>query len=331
MKELIEKINKFIKSSLPKDVSDELQKSLDAHASAEYAYLGKILGAVVGLVIVLLGGYFLMSKMGQPEKNRTNSIGIEFTLIPSGSFQMGCSDGDDDCLDDEIPQHKVTISNSFYMGKYEVTQGQWKRVMGNNPSYFQNCGENCPVEQVSWNDAQEFIKKLCELEKMSPCKYRLPTEAEWEYAARAGSRTRIYTGDMKELGENNSPELDGIAWYGGNSGVSYGGGYDCSEWSEKQYSSLECGAHPVGQKKPNAWGLYDMIGNVWEWNEDRYDSKYYENDNQTDPKGAEKGKDRSLRGGSWSSLAGDDRLSYRNRSYPDNRDTYYGFRLVLLP
>jgi formylglycine-generating enzyme required for sulfatase activity len=145
MKELIEKINKFIKSSLPKDVSDELQKSMDAHASAEYAYLGKILGAVMGLVIVLLGGYFLMSKIGQPEKNRTNSIGIEFVLIPSGSFQMGCSDGDNDCLDDEIPQHKVTISNSFYMGKYEVTQGQWKRVMGNNLSYFQNCGENCPV------------------------------------------------------------------------------------------------------------------------------------------------------------------------------------------
>ena len=109
MKELIEKINKFIKSSLPKDVSDELQKSMDAHESAEYAYLGKILGAVVGLVIVLLGGYFLMSKIGQPEKNRTNSIGIEFALIPSGSFQMGCSDGDDDCLDDEIPQSSSNL------------------------------------------------------------------------------------------------------------------------------------------------------------------------------------------------------------------------------
>ncbi|NBU98476.1 MAG: formylglycine-generating enzyme family protein, partial [Spirochaetia bacterium] len=188
---------------------------------------------------------------------------MEFALIPAGDFMMGCSDGDSDCSNDEKPQHKVVISNSFYMGKYEVTQGQWKQVMGNNPSYFQNCGENCPVEQVSWNDVQDFIKKLCESKKMNPCKYRLPTEAEWEYAARAGSKTRIYTGEMKILGENNSPDLDGIAWYGGNSGVDYSGGYDCSGWNEKQYRSSKCGTHPVGQKKPNAWGLYDMSGNVW--------------------------------------------------------------------
>ena len=191
-----------------------------------------IIGIVVGLVIVLLGGYFLMSKVGQPDKNRTNSIGIEFALIPSGSFQMGCSDGDVDCQDDEKPQHKVTISNSFYMGKYEVTQGQWKRVMGNNPSYFKNCGENCPVEQVNWNDVQDFIKKLCELEKMNPCKYRLPTEAEWEYSARAGGSTRSSTGGSKYYwGETIN---DAYLWYDGNSGNT---------------------TYPVGKKKPNSWGL----------------------------------------------------------------------------
>ena len=292
-----------------------------------------IIGIVMGLVIVLLGGYFLMSKMGQPEKNRTNTIGIEFALIPSGSFQMGCSDGDENCQDDEKPQHKVTISNSYYMGKYEVTQGQWKRVVGNNPSFFKNCGDDCPVEQVSWNDVQEFIRKLCEVEKMSPCKYRLPTEAEWEYAARAGSKSRIYMGDMKILGKHNSPELDGIAWYSGNSGVSYGGGFDCSEWSEKQYSSLECGTHPVGQRKPNAWGLYDMIGNVSEWNDDWYDEKYYNKEYQTDPKNAEPGllMWRVLRGGSWGSHTWYSRLSTRGYNNPALRSDGSGFRLVLLP
>jgi formylglycine-generating enzyme required for sulfatase activity len=287
----------------------------------------------VGLVIVLLGGYFLMNKMGQPDKNRTNSIGMEFALIPAGEFMMGCSDGDDLCGDKEKPQHKVTISNWFYMGKYEVTQGQWKRVMGNNPSYFQNCGDDCPVEQVSWNDVQEFIKKLCDLEKVNPCKYRLPTEAEWEYAARAGSKTRIYTGDMKILGRHNSPELDGIAWYSGNSGVSYGGGYDCSEWSKKQYNSLECGTHPVGQRKPNAWGLYDMIGNVSEWNDDWYDEKYYNKEYQTDPKNVEPGllMWRILRGGSWGSHTWNSRLSTRRYNDPALRSDGSGFRLALVP
>ena len=261
----------------------------------------KIFGIVMGLVIVLLGGYFLMSKMGQPDKTHKNSIGIEFALIPSGSFQMGCSDGDENCEGDEKPQHRVTISNSFYMGIYEVTQGQWKRVMGNNPSYFQNCGDDCPVEQVSWNDVQEFISKLCEMEKMSPCKYRLPTEAEWEYAARAGSTTELYNGKLLSNGYFESKNLDRIGWFAGNAKATYEGGYSISDLSNnkglefyKDAPHQYTGTQVVGKKEPNAWGLYDMIGNVWEWNQDWYDSKSYDNGNQTDPKGAEKGGHRLM-------------------------------------
>jgi formylglycine-generating enzyme required for sulfatase activity len=298
---------------------------------------GKIYGVVLAVVLVLLGGYFFLNQEKQPKQDlqleqakqleqTRNSIGMEFALIPSGSFMMGCSE----CGDAEKPKHKVSITNSFFIGKYEVTQGQWKQVMGSNPSNFQNCGDNCPVESVSWNDTQEFIKKLCEAEKMNPCKYRLPTEAEWEYAARAGSKTSIYMGEMKILG-NNSPELDGIAWYGGNSGVSYGGGIDCSGWSEKQYSSSKCGTQMVGQKKPNAWGLYDMIGNVWEWNEDLYDSEYYKNSPNNDPKGLNSGEYRVLRGGSWSRNARGSRLSLRGYHNLGRKGDDCGFRLVLLP
>jgi formylglycine-generating enzyme required for sulfatase activity len=261
--------------------------------------LGRLMGAVVGIIIIALGAYFFLGR--GHSKMTTNSIGIEFALIPSGSFQMGCSDGDADCQDEEKPQHKVTISNSFYIGKYEVTQGQWKRVMGKNPSEFQNCGEDCPVEQVSWNDAQEFISKLCEMEKMSPCKYRLPTEAEWEYAARAGSKTKYYWGDT--INEE-------YLWYEVNS---------------------ESKTHTVGKRKPNAWGLYDMIGNVWEWNEDWYDSGYYSNGEAVDPRGPSSGSLRVFRGGSWYNNAGFCRSSYRYNVTPDRRNRSLGFRLARTP
>jgi formylglycine-generating enzyme required for sulfatase activity len=226
---------------------------------------------------------------------------MEFVLIPAGSFEMGCSEGDGDCEEDEKPRHSVTISQSFYMGKYEVTQGQWKAVMGTNPSYFKNCGDNCPVEQVSWEDAQEYIKKLCEKENMEPCKYRLPTEAEWEYSARAGSKTKYYWGESIS---------DAYLWYDGNSGGT---------------------THPVGQKKPNAWGLYDMSGNVWEWNEDWYDSGYYGKSPSSDPKGAESGSNRVQRGGSWDSNVRYCRSSLRDYSTPAVRYDYLGFRLAWTP
>ncbi len=232
-------------------------------------------------------------------KTFTNSLGMEFVQIPAGDFQMGCSKGDKECADNEKPQHKVKIVKSFYLGKFEVTQGQWTKLMGSNPSSFKECGENCPVENVSWNDAQQFIDRLCTKEKYNPCKYRLPTEAEWEYAARAGSKTKNYWGDTIN---------DEYFWYDKNSGGS---------------------TKPVGKKKPNAWDLYDMSGNVWEWVEDWYDEKYYRK--RTNTNGPSSGEVRILRGGSYM-----DGAKFSRHSVRYDRDSYgigndYGFRLVLLP
>jgi formylglycine-generating enzyme required for sulfatase activity len=237
----------------------------------------------------------------------TNSIDMDFVKIPAGSFLMGCSSGDTDCSEDEKPPHKVTISKSFYMGKFEVTQGQWKKVMGeglfgigeNNPSTFKSCGDDCPVENISWNDVQEFVQKLNEKEGSN--KYRLPTEAEWEYSARAGSKTKYYWGETIN---------DEYLWYDRNSGNA---------------------THPVGKKKPNAWGLYDMSGNVWEWVGDWYGDEDYKNVIGIDPKSPKSGIFRVLRGGSLNYNAGRSRLSYRFNNDPDVRRNFYGFRLVLLP
>jgi len=226
--------------------------------------------------------------------------------------------------DSDETQHQVTISKSFYLQTTEVTQGQWKAVMGSNPSYFKNCGDNCPVEQVSWNDVQKFIDKLNESEGTG--KYRLPTEAEWEYAARAGTQTALYNGPLKIIGDNNGPALDAIAWYGGNSGVNYSGGYDCSGWSGKQYSSSSCGTHPVGGKYPNSWGLYDMIGNVWEWVNDWKGD--YSTGHVTDPQGPTSGSSRVNRGGGWGYGAGYCRAANRDGGTPDDRGGGLGFRLA---
>ena len=178
--------------------------------------------------------------------------------MPAGEFRMGSTSSEAD--DDERPVTQVRISRGFWLGKYELTQGQWQAVMRNNPSRFDECGPKCPVEEVSWDDVQEFIGRLNG--RAGGNRYRLPTEAEWEYAARAGTDTPA--GDLDIRGANNAPVLDRIAWYGGNSGVRYEGGHDCSSWKKRQYKSKRCGTHPVGQKAPNAWGLYDMLGNVWE-------------------------------------------------------------------
>ena len=231
----------------------------------------------------------------------TNSFKMKFVQIPRGEFMMGCSPEDSQCENDEKPRHKVKISQAFLMGTTEVTQGQWRAVMGNNPSNFSNCGDNCPVESVSWNDTQEFIQKLCQKEGLIPCKYRLPTEAEWEYSARAGGSTTYYWGNR----------MDGAyAWYDDNSGSK---------------------THQVGTRKPNAWGLYDMTGNVWEWVQDWYDNGYYGKGDAVDPSGPSSGECRVLRGGSWGRNARNSRLSNRGCYNPDYGDINYGFRLVLLP
>ncbi|HMV43018.1 MAG TPA: SUMF1/EgtB/PvdO family nonheme iron enzyme [Leptospiraceae bacterium] len=227
------------------------------------------------------------------KENFTNSIGMEFVLIPAGEFMMGCSEEENKCFDSEKPAHKVRITKPFYMGKFEVTQGQWKAVMGTNPSNYKDCGDNCPVEQVSWNDVQEFIKKLNSKEGK---KYRLPTEAEWEYVARAGTTTKYYSND-----------LDSIAWYDKNSGRK---------------------THPVGQKKPNAFGLYDMSGNVSEWCEDWYHGGYYGESPSNDPAGPSSSSNRVLRGGSWYYSVDLMRSSYRIKYSPDLRSYGIGFRLL---
>jgi formylglycine-generating enzyme required for sulfatase activity len=218
-----------------------------------------------------------------------NRIGMEFVYVPAGSFMMGSENGESN----EKPMHQVAIREGFYMGKYEVTQAQWQQVMGSNPSNFENC-DQCPVERVSWNDAQEFIKKLNA--QNDGYTYRLPSEAEWEYACRAGT-TGDYAGD-----------LDSMAWYG-----EYPGGK----------------THPVGQKQSNAFGLYDMHGNVWEWCEDIWHKNYdgAPSDGSTWMSGGDSSK-RVLRGGGLNPDAAVLRSAFRLRDDPGIRDISVGLRVV---
>jgi formylglycine-generating enzyme required for sulfatase activity len=223
----------------------------------------------------------------------SNSIGMDFKHLPGGTFQMG-----------EVSEnHKVTLSQSFQMGVYEVTQAQYEQVMGNNPSHFK--GGNNPVEQVSWDDAVEFCQKLSALpeEKAAGRVYRLPTEAEWEYACRAGTTTAYSFGD-------DETQLSDYAWYDENSGDT---------------------PHAVGGKKANAWGLYDIHGNVWEWCSDWYDGDYYKSSPVSDPQGPSEGSSRVPRGGSWPYSARFCRSAYRDFNSPDYRNLDLGFRLVLSP
>jgi len=224
-------------------------------------------------------------------------IDITMIDIPGGTFEMGCSPGDSECLDDENPRHTVTIS-AFKMSAYEITQGQWEALMGNNPADNDECGSNCPVELVYWNDVQDFIG---ELNNQTGMNYRLPTEAEWEYAARAGTTTKWYCGDDESC-------LDDIAWYDDNSGGQ---------------------THPVGQKEPNAWGLYDISGNVWEWCSDWYDADYYDISPSTDPQGPASTSVRVDRGGGSNSVARSCRSTHRRYGYPSYGTSSLGFRLCL--
>jgi len=205
--------------------------------------------------------------------------------IEGGSFQMGSKQDDD-----EKPVHTVTVSG-FFMDKTEVTQAQYRKVMGKNPSRFSGC-DDCPVESVIWHDANEYAKRVGK---------RLPTEAEWEYAARGGNKTNGY----KYAGGNS---IGNVAWYNGNSGNK---------------------THPVAQKQPNELGLYDMSGNVWEWCSDWYGSGYYKSSPKHNPQGPNAGPTRVLRGGSWDNVGSNCRVAYRSRDYPDDRGNYLGVRLVL--
>ena len=225
----------------------------------------------------------------QPGESRVFD-GIEFVWMPAGEFLMGAKSSE--AILGGRPLTRVRISRGFYLGKHEVTQAEWQAVMGSNPSECYDCGSDYPVEKVSWDDVQEFIAKLNAT--VGQERYRLPTEAEWEYAARAGTNLDRYG------------NLDAIAWYGKNSGRR---------------------PHPVGQKAPNAWGLYDMLGNVAEVTHD-YWYGAYPGGEVTDPRGPVSGSSRVVRGGSWLGYADHCRASYRESTTPDFRAPFYGFRLL---
>ncbi len=223
-----------------------------------------------------------------------DGISIEMVKVEAGSFNMGATPEMQNPDEDEKPVHRVTLTNNYYIGKYEVTQALWQAVMGSNPSYFK--GDDLPVEQVSWNDCQDFISKL---NAMTGKRFRLPSEAEWEYAARGGKKSRGYQ-------YSGSNTLGDVAWYEGNSGSK---------------------THAVGTKQPNELGIYDMTGNVYEWCQDWYGS--YSSSPQTNPIGAVSGSCRVYRGGCWVSSARNCRTSYRGRRTPDFRYGFLGLRLVL--
>jgi len=218
--------------------------------------------------------------------------------VKGGCFRMGNSF--DDGNEDEKPVHKVCVSD-FNISRFEVTQDQWLAVMGNNPSHFSGCGLKCPVEMVSWDDIQAFLLRLNQL---TGKKYRLPTEAEWEYAAGGGGKNQKWAGTSKES------SLGNYAWYEANSNGR---------------------PHPVGQKKPNDLGLYDMTGNVWEWLGDRYGENYYRESPVDNPLGPSSGSERILRGGSWYFDSRNIRISLRLRDNPVYRNFIFGFRLALSP
>lgn len=228
-----------------------------------------------------------------------NSIGVEMKLITAGTFTMGDAKGSR--TGDETP-HKVTLTQPFYLGVTEVTNAQWKVVMGEVPSKWKD--EDLPVGRVSWDEAEAFCAKLSSLpaERSAGRVYRLPTEAEWEYACRAGTSTTYSFGDDASL-------LGDFAWF--------------------EDENREHRAHAVGQKKPNAWGLYDMHGNVWEWCSDWYGD--YPRGSVTDPLGASSGKDRVKRGGSCYYLPFGCRSATRDSRAPSYRNPDIGFRLALSP
>ncbi len=250
-------------------------------------------------------------------------INMSFIKVDSGCFTMGSSPLEEGRLNDE-KAHKVCLSKNFWVSKYEVTQAQWEKVMGYNPSFFSGCGKDCPVERVSWNEVQGFIFKL---NLQTGLNYRLPTEAEWEYAARSGTKSAVYTGDSELLGQNNASHLNSISWYSGNSGVKYQGGRYCEDWDDKEFDALRCGTHPVGQKQANQWRASDMIGNVWEWTQDIYGS--LSTRDVTDPQGAIKGNKQVVKGGSWEGSLSQNRAAARYAFAKNKKLEQVGFRLVI--
>jgi len=250
---------------------------------------------------------FAAHLQAQPPKEITNSVGMKLVLIPKGTFMMGSPESEQGRNENEN-QHEVTISKDYYLGVYEVTQAQYEKVMGKNPSYFQgakvgNENTDLPVDNVSWDDTVEFCKRLSDLpeEKKAGRLYRLPTEAEWEYACRAGSKTAYSFDDEEGL-------LPEYGWFKRNS-------------SDR--------THTVGLLEPNAWGLYDMHGNVWEWCIDRYGDNSKGAVSDPDPSGPKEGSFRVFRGGGWRFGAAICRSALRSGDDPSGRGDALGFRVAL--
>jgi formylglycine-generating enzyme required for sulfatase activity len=247
---------------------------------------------------------------GLPWRVRDNASQIEMLLVPPGTFNMGCSMSNAfGCNSDENPVHAVTLTCPFYIGRYEVTQAQWTARMGSNPSSFQSASAqvpaaevpNRPVENVSWNMIQGFL---------AASGLRLPTEAEWEYACRAGTTTAFHGWPAQIAGTNNDTLVGNIAWFSGNANPQ---------------------PRPVGVKAPNGFGLHDMSGNVWEWVNDWYSGSYYASSPSTNPPGPSSGWNRVLRGGSWLTDANYLRSSFRIFSTPGDANDFVGFRVARAP
>jgi len=232
----------------------------------------------------------------------------DMVFVKGGTFIMGCTDEQKDCGDDEKPAHTVTLDD-FYIGRFEVSQEQWKQVTGANPSYYKNC-YNCPVEQVSWNDVQEFIRKLNQL---SGRQFRLPTEAEWEYAARGGGKKTLLGNGAKTL-DSDGANFDASAKYA----TSYSVAGQCRDRTT-----------PVGSLQGNSLGLFDMSGNVWEWCSDWYGAAYYQTDAVLNPVGPATGTHRVCRGGAWNSIPARCRVSNRGKDRPGGWGNSIGFRLAM--
>lgn len=245
-----------------------------------------------------------------------NKLGMTFVYIPAGSFTMGASAGDPEAIRSEMPAHEVTLTKPFWLGRFEVTQAQWETVMDSSPfdeksrsnSFYHLPGMADRIRKpdhpvtASWLDVQAFIDRLNSMEGRK--RYRLPTEAEWEYAARAGTKTAYSFGDdIRQLGV--------YAWFGEN--------------------FISGGTHQVGSKRPNPWGLYDIHGNVWEWVEDWYAEDYYARSPNADPQGPATGTQRVVRGGSWHQSATSWRSGFRRSYDPDYRGISIGVRLVMEP
>lgn len=265
------------------------------------------------LLSLIIGAALATPQSRAAENSYANSIGMEFVMIPAGTFLMGSDDRDRGAASNEMPRHEVTISKPFYLGKYEVTQAQWEAVMGQQSVHarqvepiFQFAGHGGATDKA--HQPRNGVLGGCAgvhqapQPERGPHRYRLPTEAEWEYAARAETTTAYSFGDEPS-------QLGRYAWHG------------------EDFASGS--THPVGQKEPNGWDLYDIHGNVWEWVQDWYGERYYANSPTLDPQGPQPGSSRVVRGGSWHQTATSWRSAFRRQYEPDYRGISIGFRLVL--